>query len=77
MKTSTNEVGCDACNAVVPMLLSGSPALSVKIKGQSVGMKMLDFCNSECMARWAMLAAAIGRPNTDSTKSFGALEKAP
>lgn len=59
MKTSTNAVECDACGKVIPLILSGSPALQMTLKGQSVGHKKADFCNMACLSNWADDCAAV------------------
>ena len=52
-KTHTNEVLCDGCGKVVPLILSGSPSLHLSLRGQSVGHRKGDFCNAACLARWS------------------------
>ena len=52
-KTATNEVRCDGCGAMIPLALSGSPALQMTLRGQSVGHLKADFCHHNCLARWA------------------------
>lgn len=67
MKTATHEVQCDACGKVIPLVLSGSLALQLSLRGQSVGHRKADFCDWQCLARWAAREAGTSQPTGDET----------
>lgn len=56
MKTSTVEVQCDFCHAVIPPL--SSKAIRTKI--QFVGKHLMgDFCNRFCLTWWVRVDLAM------------------
>lgn len=65
LKTSTNEVHCDDCERVIPIQLSGSPALYLTLRGQGVHKKA-DFCDVRCFVRWAAGFEALSKVITRS-----------
>ena len=70
MKTSTNEVTCDACGDVIPLILTQNPSLSLTLRGQSVGHKKADLCDVSCLAWWAAKFAAQNPSQTPALEGL-------
>lgn len=50
MKTTTPEVRCDGCGAVIPVL--HTTAIFATLRGPTIRHKKLDFCDGACLHRW-------------------------
>lgn len=71
MKTSTNEVRCDWCDAPIPVELTGSSALYVTVRGQSVGHRKFDLCGAFCFKAWAADFGASSRETPPNVSEPG------
>lgn len=53
MKTSSNDVLCDGCGAVIPAM--HPTALFVTLRGPQVGHRKADLCGDACLVKWAQI----------------------